>query len=368
MNAREKTIVMRSLFVLTAVVLTAGVIALVTVLNTDASYPVPLEPNREAEAETEEAGLEVSPMPEDAYMPVYLTFGGSCTAGAMLGSDSYGTFNDTRNAEGTEYFLEKLDEIFFRDDLTLVGCDVVLSDREDLTAAERPSHEWYRAPTDAVSIFADGGIDAVSLHSYHTWDYGDAGYSDTKAAVEAAGLLWGDHGRAIYYEKEGITVAVYCRYVDDEADADGVRSWIETAAAANDYVAVYITTPDTGAYLPDEARQGMFRSFADAGADLVAGTDTVRIQPCEMRGECMIAYSLGGLLDGKTKYSDPYTLVLGAELQVLDGSILGVEYTLIPCRTYDDEHPWQPAVLNDPVESETVRAFVEGGRETPFSE
>ena len=66
MNAREKTIVIRSLFVLTAILLTAGVIALVTVLNTDASYPVPLEPNEASEAETEEAGLEVSPMPEDA--------------------------------------------------------------------------------------------------------------------------------------------------------------------------------------------------------------------------------------------------------------------------------------------------------------
>jgi len=366
MNAREKTIVIRSLFVLTAILLTAGVIALVTVLNTDASYPVPLEPNEASEAETEEAGLEVSPMPEDAYMPVYLTFGGSCTTGAMLGSDSYGTFNDTMNTEGTAYFLKQMNGIFRADDLTLVGCDVVLSDRAELTAAERPSFEWYRAPADAAGIFSDGGVDAVSLHSYHTWDYGEAGYSDTKSAVETAGLLWGDHGKAIYYEQEGITAAVYCRYVDDETDADGVRAWLETAAAANDYVAVYITTPDTGVYLPDESRQAMFRSFADAGADLVAGTDTVHIQPCEMWGDAMIAYSLGALLDGKTKYPDPYTLVLGAELKVLGGRLLDAEYTLTPCRTYDDEHPWQPAPLTDPDESAAVKAFLSGQRGTPY--
>ena len=365
MNSIEKTIVMRMLFGLMAVALTVGGIALVTVLNTDASYPVPLEPNAEAATEEEDVPLEVSQMPEDAYMPVRLTFAGSCTAGSMLGSDSYGTFNEVLAAEGAAYFLEPLNALFRADDLTLAGCDVVLSDG-DHTAADRGVTEWYRAPASAAQIFTEGGIDAVSLHTFHTWDYGEGGYNDTVAAAEAAGLLWGDHGRAIYSEQNGVSVAVYCRYADDETDAEAVRAWIETAAAANDFVAVYITTPGTGAFLPDESRQTMFRSFAEAGADLVAGTDTERIQPCETWGDSMIAYSLGALLDGKTKYPDLYTLVLGAELQVIDGELRNVEYKLTPCRAYDDDHPWRPAPLTAPDESAAVMAFLEGSRETPY--
>ena len=367
MNSIEKTIIIRMLFVLLAVALTAGVIALVTVLNTDASYPVPLVPNDTAQTENEDLPLGVSDMPEDAYLPVRLTFAGSCTTGSMLGSDSYGTFNDTLNTEGAAYFLERLNGLFRADTLTLTGCDVVLSDG-DLTAAERDTAEWYRGPSSAARIFADGGVDAVSLHSYHPWDYGAAGYDDTKAAVENAGLLWGDHGKAIYLEQDGIAAAVYCRYVDDESDAESVRAWIGTAVAANDYVAVYLTTPETGSYLPDDSRRAMFRSFAEAGADLVLGTDTGRIQPCETWGDSMIAYSLGALLDGKTKYPEPYTLMLGAELQVVDGELRNVEYTLTPCRTYDDEHPWRPVPLNDPEEAAAVTAFLEGNRETPLSD
>ena len=367
MNSKEKTIVMRVLIVLLGLALTAGLISLVTVLNTDASYPVPLEPNAQALPETTESPLAVSEMPEDAYMPVRLTFCGSCTPGSMLGSDSYGTFNELLAAEGTGYFLEPLRKIFLTDDVTVSVCDAVLSDAEERTPALRTVPEWYRGPEDAAHVFADGGIDVLSLHAYHTWDYGADGYTDTAAALENAGLAWCDHGKAFYHEQEGITAALYCRYVDEETDADAVRVWLENAGNY-DFTAVYIVTPPTGSYLPDESRQTMFRAFADAGADLVVGTDTERIQPCEVWGDSRIVYSLGALLDGRNKYPDPYTLVLGAELQVIDGELRNVEYDLLPCRTYDDGHPWRPYPLEDAAEIRAVSEFLSGKRDTPRSE
>lgn len=367
MKSREKTIIMRVLFLLFAVALTAGLISLVTVLSTDASYPVPLEPNEEARADTEELPLTVSEMPEDAYMPVRITFGGICTTGSMLGSDSYGTFNELLAAEGSAYFLEPMSKFFRTDDLTVAVCDTVLSDADDLTPASRSSLAWYRGPTEAARVFADGGVDMLSLHTYHTWDYGEAGYEDTKAALETAGLRWCDHGKAVYHEQEGITAALYCRYVDDETDAEAVRAWLESAKTY-DFTAVYIVTPPTGSYQPDESRQAMFRSFAEAGADLVVGTDTERIQPCEAWGESKILYSIGALIDGKNKYPDPYTLVLSAELQVTDGEVRNTEYTLVPCRTYDDDCVWRPHPLDNSEEMQHVFDFLSGKSATPFDE
>mgnify|MGYP003298480420 CR=1 FL=1 len=103
-------------------------------------------------------------------------------------------------------------------------------------------------------------------------------------------------------------------------------------------------------------------------ADLVVGTDTERIQPCEVWGESRIVYSLGALIDGKNKYPETYTLVFGAELQVIDGELRNVEYSLLPCRTYDDDHPWRPLPAEDKTELRTVSEFLSGKRDTPYSE
>lgn len=367
MNVKEKMIVARLLFLLIAFCLLGTLIGMVTILNTDASYAAQMEPNVTAQNDSADDPLDVSPMPEDAYEPVRLTFAGSCTAGSMLGTSSYGTFNEKLVSDGAGYFLGKLNGIFNADDLTLAGCDIVLSDSKSLETADRGTLSWYRAPAHAAEVFSEGGVDALSLHCFHTWDYGDAGYADTKSAVEAAGLLWGDQGKAIYFEQSGISAAIYCRYVDDETDADAVRAWLADTIFY-DYVVLYITTPVTDSFLPDESRQTMFRSFIDAGADLVVGTDSDKIQPCESWGDGMIFYSVGALLDGETKYPEPYTLLLGVELRVIDGELQDVEYTVTPCRTYDEDHPWRPSILENGDEYRNVMDFLSGKRDTPNNE
>lgn len=365
MNSIEKNIVRRVLFAVLSCAVTAGSVALATILNTDASYPASIAPNSAAQISGDDMPLEAQPMPEDAYTPVYLTFGGSCTAGSMLGSNSYGTFNQLFESAGADYFLQRLDGIFQTDDLTYVGCDVVFGDGE-YTPSDRGITEWYRAPSAAAQIFTSGGVDAVSLHSFHTWDYGEEGYADTKSAVTDAGLMWSDHGKAIYYEKAGVSVALYGRYVDDETDAENVRAWISSVVNEYDYVAVYITTPDTNSYIPTDLRRELFCSFAKCGADLVVGTDGAHIQRYEEWNGTKIFYSLGALLDGKTKYPEKYTLVLGVELCTLDGELFDVNYTLTPCLTYDDDFAWSPVPISDSEERDTVLDFLVGWRDTPY--
>ncbi|MGN1345452.1 MAG: CapA family protein [Eubacteriales bacterium] len=367
MKVKEKIIVARLLYLLAAFCLTAALIGLAVILNTDASYAVPLDANDTAAVGTTDPPLEASPVPEEAYEVVRLTFAGSCTAGSMLGSDSYGTFNEMLTSSGPSYFLGNLEPMFAADDLTIAGCDVVLSDSDALESVERTVPEWYRGKASAAEIFSGSGVEVLSLECFHTRDYGNTGYADTKAALEAAGLSWGDHSRAVYYEKSGLSVAVYCRYLEDENDAAGIIAWLNGASASNDYVALYLTTPETGSYLPDESRRTLFRSFVDAGADLVVGTDTASIQPCEKYGEGAIFYSLGALLDGASKYPDEYTLLLGVELQVIDGTLQKAEYTITPCCTYDNTHAWRPSILTaeDADTYTSVMDFLRGARSTP---
>lgn len=363
MNTVEKNIVKRVLFCILSVSMTAGAITLATVLGSDASYTAPITPNETSPVEEEDVPLSASSMPEDAYAPVYLTFGGSCTVGSMLGSDSYGTFNALLSESGEAYFLDRMCDLFDNDDFTFVLCNTVLSDN-DLSPAERGTTEWYRAPSNAARIFGEGGVEAVALHAFHTWDYGETGYSDTKAALESADILWGDHGKALYYEKNDISIALYERYVDDETDAEGVLAWLSSTGAAHDYTAVYIVLPEDENTMSAKARRDILRSFAEGGADVVVATDTVRVGRVEEWGDSLIVYSLGALLDGRTKYPEQYTLVLGVELKTLDGELNGVEYTLTPCRTYDASAAWCPFPVTDEGELSLVTDYLYGRSDT----
>ncbi|MBE6598744.1 MAG: hypothetical protein E7638_04815, partial [Ruminococcaceae bacterium] len=68
--------------------------------------------------------------PDGLNQVIRLTFGGNCTPAAILGADSFGTFNNTAAEEGRELFFSKLNRVFREDDCTFLGCAAVLSDRE----------------------------------------------------------------------------------------------------------------------------------------------------------------------------------------------------------------------------------------------
>ena len=358
MKIMEKIMLGRTVFLLIAVVgiLILGVVY--TIFGTDADFSACLNNALPAKSEMPSEPVGHIKEPEYSYETDTITFGGSCTAGSMLGIAAYGTFNGTLEEKGEGYFLEHLRKTFLADDFTLAGLDSTLTDRV-LTPAEKAEREWFMAPASAASIFGESGVDALSLEFAGTRDYGSEGYSDTSSVLEAAGIQWGDSGKAIYHQLDsGIRIAVYCCRLKPDT-AENIRNWIAGAEEKADFVALYLM--DSGeSYEPTEEKTALMRSFIDAGADLVVGTNGTTLQPAEEYNGGYIAHSLGCLLDGASLYHEDYTALLQVELRSRDGKLTGAEYSLIPCHTADGEQTWKPIPVTDTENLERVSAFLRG--------
>lgn len=364
MNLRDKTALYRVSFitvmVIAVVLLAVGTAVFYRGANFQAKFQ---KPSTETAASADNSINSVSE-PENAYSLIRLTFGGACTPASMFGSDSYGTFNSALNSLGAEYFLDRISSITKNDDMTLVGCNAVISDSTDLTPANHYMNEWYFSGTEALDIFKSAGIDTLSLECPRTRYYGWNGIKALEASVEESGITWGNSGKAIYKTFQGINFAVFCCMLS-EANSENIANWISKAEQNNDFVILYVCDGETGANVPSDTKISAFRGYIDAGADLVVGSNTSNLQYTEKYGDGFIAYSLGALLDGSTKYAEKYTALLILEVRADNGEIMEIEYDIIPCETYDSEHEWCPSVISDTDEGKSVLEFMLNSGEFP---
>ncbi len=364
MNGKEKILLDRVTYALLGTVLLAVLALLFHVLSRDASFVAGVDPTEAAKHDPTVGCITSVEEPEDTFELVRLTFGGTCTPASMLGSDSYGTFNQYYKEKGAAYFLENLRPTFEKDHLTVLGCNAVFSDSETLTMAENAATEWYRAPASMTDVFSVGGVEALSLACRRTRDYGATGYADTKASLEAEGLLWGDGGKALYVPTAyGVELAIgFFIYTDDSLME--ILSWIETVKAKYDLVVLYLTDGENS-YQVSPDKQNAYRSMVDAGARLVVGVSNGKLQPTEQYGDGYIAYSLGSLMDGSSKYPEKYAGLLDVWIKVNGGKITELDCALLPCRTYDEQNPWKPFLLTDGEEYRAVQSFLYGHSESP---
>lgn len=363
MKIMERIALGRTVYLVLAVVGLLVLGAVYTIFGTEADFAPSLETVSPGEAGAPSGALPPIEEPAYAYESDLLTFAGSCTAGSMLGSAVWGTFNGTLEEEGAAYFLENLADLLKNDDFTLAGLDVTLSDRE-LPPAEKEEREWYIAPSGAADVFPSGGIDALSMEFPRTRDYGGEGYADTAAALQSAGIEWGDSGKAIYRQLDsGVKIAVYCCQLRAD-QAENVKNWLAGAQEKADFVALYLSD-DGQSYEPSEEKMALMRSFIDAGADLVAGSNGSMLQPAEEYNGGFIVPSLGSLIDGSSLYQEEHTVLLQAELRSRNGELTDVQFRFLPCRTSDAEQPWRPVPVTDEDESNRVLAFMRGERFKP---
>lgn len=363
MNILERIRAQRFVYILAATVLVAVMILLYIAVFRDANFAAGIESPENIEIAAPEEPISNLSEPDYSYNLTTITVAGSCTPASMLGSNSYGTFNSALGENGSPYFLRNLTDLFRADDFTLAACNAVFSEREGLEPLEDGVNEWYLGTPSNAKVFADGCIDGLVLECPRTGNYGTDGYADTKSAIESAGLIWSDSGKAIYKEINGVKIAVYCGKLSEKT-ALGVISWTESAREKNDLVILYITDTTEG-HLPNANKKNIFRSFIVAGADVVVGTNGTNIQPVEMYGDGFIVYSLGALVDGASRYPDQFTAILKINVRSDNGNIVAKSYEVIPYLTYTEGNPWQPAQIKDSEDMSMLNAFIRGERATP---
>lgn len=355
MNTREKIVMYRTVFVTLMVVALTVLVLFNTIYNKGSNFEAGMQrPNAEPELSPEAPVASITE-PQDSHQLIRLTFGGTCTPASLLGSSVYGTFNSMKNEVGTAYFFSRLSDIFTADDLTLVGCNSVISDANELSLSD-DSGEWYLTTSDSIEIFTSAGVDALSLACPRNMDYGWVGYAALKSTVKETELMWGDASNAIYKSFGDIDVGIYCCILS-ESDRDAIIGWIRSAAERNDFVVLYVCDTEGDSAFPSESKTNLLHAYVDAGADLIVATNGKELQHSEKYGDGYIIYSLGALLDGTTKYPERLTALLQVSLKANDGEIFEVSYDFIPVATYDDDHSWQPYVLEDGADKKSVLAF-----------
>jgi poly-gamma-glutamate synthesis protein (capsule biosynthesis protein) len=296
--------------VLTIVLVAGGVFAFVDGRGVDrglASWP--------------SSGLPPSPDAGHALAPSASTAGPSAARGSLV---LHGTgdvsldpsYISTYAAQGYGYAWSGMDGLFRRDDLTVVNLECAVSD----LGTPAPKEFTFRGDPDALPAMRDAGVEVANLGNNHTYDFGPEALLDTVRNVRSAGIdpvgAGANQEQSLapaILELHGWKVAVlgFDQVVDPYPDAIATASKPGTAAghdaglmidairAAADRADIVVVMIHWGVELdtrprPDQVALG--HRMIDAGADVIFGGHSHRLQPMETYQARPIFYSLGNFV------------------------------------------------------------------------
>ena len=271
---------------------------------------------------------------------VTATFLGDCTLGGEEKSRSSALGYLRRVADnGTGFPMRFLKALAAHDDLTVANLEGVLTDR-DLAKVEKKYN--FSGPTAFTDILLSGGIDGVTLANNHSHDYGEPGYADTKAALDAAGVGWfGTDAPAVWTNEAGLKIGFigvsfslsgdrYRRYQRqmDSLRALGCAAVVTVMHAGTEY-----------SYTPDEYQRQIVRRALSCGTDLIIGHHPHVVQGYEVLDGVPVVYSLGNCSFGGTTHAkDSDALVVQADLTFEDSVLTDIALRFYPISITSDAH------------------------------
>jgi poly-gamma-glutamate synthesis protein (capsule biosynthesis protein) len=87
-------------------------------------------------------------------------------------------------------------QYFADDDFTMANCEVCFTES---TAAVAKTFT-FKTSADYAQVFPNGSVEFVTLANNHVLDYGQQGYDDTKAALDAVGVRYAGRDEWTVYE------------------------------------------------------------------------------------------------------------------------------------------------------------------------
>ncbi len=306
-------------------------------------------------------------LPERAS--VTMTFVGDCTIATDQGSFKKNSLNWYTTNHEYSYFLEKVAPIFAEDDITVVNCETVLSDREDLTPVTKTTQRafWFLGPAANAKIFSSSSVEVACFANNHMNDYGSQGQKDTIAALEAEDLIVGKDKKPVYIEKNGITVGILACQLWYGGAEKALYPILEEMVKNSDYQVIYPHGGTESVFYIDEWRTTAFHNLIDRGADLIVGTHAHRLQPIEHYKDGTIVYCLGNFCFGGNNAPQNRTAIYQCTITP-DGDGFQFEEKLIPCYVYTgSRNNWQPCPVeeDDPV-YQKIYDYMYGLREDPL--
>lgn len=311
----------------------------------------------------------LTPVAQEEPTTITMTFAGNTTLATWPVSASANSFYGYAAVQSPDYFLGGVKGVFEKDDFTVLTLENVLSDRA-LKPVEKnydPAY-WYKAPTSYTDILTTSSVEVVSLSNNHTEDYGEEGLADTKTAVEAAGLQWGNRDQTIYLVKGGYVISIVCGGMwNGTYQMELLRQRVQTASEYSDFqVVVFHGGDNDQTHVPETWKVNACHALVDAGADLVIGGHPHKLQPKETYNGVDIIYSLGNFCYGASIRPENACALYQLKLTVEEGKLTAKEGSIIPCYVYTGQrNNFRPEVMADSPEKQAVLDFMSGLRKSP---
>lgn len=303
---------------------------------------------------------------DDGSVIVTISATGDVTIGGDTRKKSKSIFDKQLEQEpaGLAFPMENVADVFAEDDMTLVNFEGTLTTRKSATK----NSFSFAAPPEYVQVLTSGNIEAVSLENNHVMDHGENGYKDTCDTLSANGIVYSGHyGGTLYYTDTGVTIGMLSYqtfngkypaiYEAIEGDIAGLRE------AGADLVIVSYHWGEEKDYVPNERQVPLGRATIDAGADLVIGHHSHRINPIEEYKGKYICYSLGNFsFAGNTRPDDMDTYIFQQRFRVYpDGVVENEGFRIIPCSisSQEDVNDFKPTLKDDAGAAAVVERLLE---------
>ena len=303
----------------------------------------------------------------DGSVLLTMTFTGDFTIGKNAHSRT-DIFNRELQEQGGDinFTMRNIRDVLMADDMTLVNFEGTLTTSTYIPSNKRNNDFLFSAPPEYVSVLSDNGVECVSLENNHVMDHGEEAYEDTKRALREAGIVYSNSTEPGVFTVKGVPVCMLSYLCIDRYDTpvDGyanlyekVEADIRAAKSAYPLVIVSFHWGVEKDYTPTNNQIRMGRRAVDAGADLVIGHHSHRIQPIELYKGVYICYSLGNFcFAGNHKPDDMSSIIFQTRFRMRDGEISNEGFRIIPIRISSrrDYNNFIPTPLTDVTSIDSV--------------
>ena len=242
-----------------------------------------------------------------------------------------------RQGGDINFYLRNIRKLLSEDDLTIVNFEGTLADQVVIPSSKRNNDYLFLAPTNYAQTLPDNSIEAVTMENNHVMDFGEDGYSSTMSTLRSVGVVVSNSSTLGIYEVKGVKIGMlayqtfnggYDRiYETIQKDIDNART------LGCDIVTVSYHWGDELDYHPNAKQQRLGKATIDAGADLVIGHHSHRINPIEEYNGKYIVYSLGNFsFAGNSKPTDMLTFLFQIRFKYRRGEMYGTDFRIVPCR------------------------------------
>lgn len=291
------------------------------------------------------SSLAAQPTEEPVEEFFTITLLGDCTFSSGLYNDGLGSSYPNVVGDDYAYPFAQTADIFAGDDFTIANLECALTD----STSPAIKNFVFKADPAYANILTEGGVEFVTLGNNHVLDYGEEGYADTRAALDAVGVAYAGRDEWALYETEsGLTIGVYATSFGETVQIQAGIAALKEAGA--EFIIAALHWGDEGAYTVNDMQRSQGHAAIDAGADLVYGSHPHTLQPVEEYNGKYIYYSMGNWsFGGNTNPRDKDTAIVQLTLRRYGDEVTVVERTHIPaaCSGEDPGNNYQPVLYEE---------------------